>query len=401
MSRMNKSALRWSGFSAIAGLLLMTACSQNFFPSYSSTTSTGGSGTSTTPTGGTDLVYVANSYVNPNTSTTNFTLSGFTIGSGTLTALTGFPVALPFPPTAVAINRANTLLYVGGQGVIYGYGIAANGSLTKVLNAGGQALANANVVSMDISPDGQWLFALDSNGVTVDEFQINSNGLLTSAVGASYAVTSGATVLPTSLRVSQNINNSYVAASLGTAGDVLYTFNTTTGAMVLANQINTPTQSSADQAVAFDNAGATLYVARSGTDAGLVPYIIGQGGSLTAVSGAPFALGAGPSSVLVDATGKYVYVGNKVDSTISGFTIGTNGVLTPLTGSPFASGTFVDALGRDNSGKYLLSTAVGGNPDLKLYTFDTTVPGMLDATATGSTGNPIEPAGSVALALTH
>ncbi len=401
MSRMQNSAVNVAGLVVILGLLLVTGCSQNFFPAYGSSGSTPTGGGGTTPTGATDLVYVASSYFNPNTSTAIYSLSGFSVGTGTLTALSGFPLTLPFPPAAIAINPANTLLFVGGVGVIYGYGIASNGSLTTVTNAGNPALANANVVSMDISANGQWLFALDSNGITIDEFQIGSNGLLTSAVGASYAVTNGATVLPTSLSVSQSTNNSYVAASLGTAGDVLFTFNPTTGAMVLANQINVPTVSTADQAVTFDSTGSTLYVVRSGTDAGLVPYTIGQGGSLTAVSGAPFALGNGPSSVLVDLTGKYVYVGNKVDSTISGFTIGTNGVLTPLAGSPYAAGSFVGALGRDNSGKYLLSTAVGGNPDLKLYSFDTTVPGQLDAAASASTGNPTEPAGSVALALTH
>ncbi len=401
MSSVQKRAACWAGLVVVLSLLLITGCSQNFFPANGSsgTTPTGGGGTS--PTGGTDLVYVASSYLNPNTSTAIYSLSGFSVGTGTVTALSGFPIKLPFAPAAVAINPANTLLYVGGVGVIYGYGIASNGSLTTVTNAGNPALANANVVSMDISPDGQWLFALDSNGITIDQFQIASNGLLTSAVGASYAVKNGATVLPTSLKVSQNLNNSYVAASLGTAGDVLFTFNTATGAMVLANQVNVPTLSTADQAVTFDGTGSTLYVVRSGTDAGLVPYKIGQGGSLTVVSGAPFTLGNGPSSVLVDLTGKYVYVGNKVDSTISGFTIGTNGVLTPLTGSPYVAGTFVGSLGRDNSGKYLLSTAVGGNPDLKLYSFDTTVPGQLEATATASTGNPTEPAGAIALALTH
>ena len=99
-------------------------------------------------------------------------------------------------------------------------------------------------------------------------------------------------MVPSSIRVSQNTTGSlWVAAALGTAGDVLYSLNTSTGAMAQVNQVNPPTTSSADQAVAFDAAGATLYVARSGTDGGLVPYTIGANGSLSAVSGAPYALG--------------------------------------------------------------------------------------------------------------
>ena len=41
---------------------------------------------------------------------------------------------------------------------------------------------------------------------------------------------------------------------------------------------------------------------------------------------------------MIDATGKYIYVGNKVSGTISGFSIGTGGVLTALAGSPYTSG---------------------------------------------------------------
>jgi 6-phosphogluconolactonase len=254
---------------------------------------------------------------------------------------------------------------------------------------------------MNISPDGKWLFGLDTNGMTIDEFQIQSGGGLALTTGASYTVKNGQTVVPNSIRVSQNANNLYVAAALGTGGDLLYVLNTSTGALTLANEVISPTTTSADQAVAFDSAGATLYVARSGTDAGLIPYAIGSGGSLTAVSGAPYAVGSGPSSIVLDATGKHVYVGSKVSGTISGFSIGTGGVLTALAGSPYTSGAGVASLGRDNSGKYILAAAVNGGPDVQMYSFDATTAGMLDTSGTASTGDPTEPAGANSIALTH
>ncbi len=352
------------------------------------------------PTNTGDYAYVASATVSG--SNTAYTLSGFTVGTGTLTPLTGFPITLPFPPTTTVINSTNTYLYVAGLGVIYGYAISSTGALTQIASNGNVALVNANVVSMAISPGGQWLFALDANGVTIDEFEIQTGGVLSSVTGASYAVTNGGTVVPSSIRVSQNTTgNIWVAAALGTGGDVLYLLNTSTGAMTLATQVNPPTTSSADQALAFDAAGATLYVARSGTDGGLIPYAIGANGSLGAVSGAPYALGSGPSSIVLDATGKYVYVGNKVSNTISGFSIGTGAVLTALAGSPYAAGSGVSALGRDNSGKYILATAVGGSPDVQMYSFDATTPGMLDASGTASTGFPYEPAGAVSVSLMH
>jgi 6-phosphogluconolactonase len=370
-----------------------------FFPPSNSSSSSSSSGGTTTPTTTGDYAYVTSSLTT--SSTAIYTLTGFSVGTGTLTELTGFPLTLPFAPTATAINPANTVLYVGGIGVIYGYTISSTGALTPISSGGSVALANADVVSMDISPDGQWLLALDSNGVAIDEFQIQSGGLLASATGASYTVTNGQMVVPNSIRVSQNANNLYVAAALGTGGDLLYVLNTSTGALTLANQITPPTTSSADQSVAFDSTGATLYVARSGSNAGLIPYTIGSGSSLTAVSGSPYALGSGPSSIVLDATGKYVYVGNKVSGTISGFSIGTGGALTALAGSPYTSGAGVASLGRDNSGKYILAAAVGGGPDVQMYSFDATTAGMLDGSGTASTGDPTEPAGANSISLTH
>ncbi|HWZ50849.1 MAG TPA: beta-propeller fold lactonase family protein [Granulicella sp.] len=389
---------RWAGLSALLVLPLLAGCA-GFFPKTTSTTSTGtGSGGTTTSNTG-DYAYVASSFLSG--STAIYTLTGFSVGSGALAKLSGFPVTLPFAPITTAITPANTYLYVGGQGSIYGYAISSTGALTQLGSNGSVILATANVVAMDISPDGQWLFALDSNGSTIDEYQIQANGLLAPTTGTAYAVASGTPVVPSGIRVSKNPNNAYLAVALGTGGDLLYTLNTSTGGITFVTAVPPPTTSTADQAVTFDASGATLYVARSGTYGGLVPFAIGQGGTLTAVSGAPFALGAGPSSIVIDSTGKYVYVGNKVSGTISGFSIGSGGVLTALSGSPYASGSGVASLGRDNSGTYLLAAAVNGGPDVQMYTFDSTTPGKLDPSGTAFTGNPIEPAGALSVALTH
>ncbi len=107
---------------------------------------------------------------------------------------------------------------------------------------------------------------------------------------------------------------------------------------------------------------------------------LGQAGALTPVTGTPFAAGSGTFAVTLDPTGTYVYAANRTDGTISGYTIvpGTTTAalsLTPLSGSPYASGTGVQALGMDSTGKYLLAVAVGGSPDLTMYSFDIPVPG--------------------------
>ena len=389
--------LRNSTFLTISlSLLCATGC-KNFFTPINSTGT--GSGT-VTNTG--DFAYVA-SVNTVSVSNPIYTLSGFTVGAGTLTELSGFPLVLPIVPALAVVNPANSILYVAGETTIYGYTISSTGALTEILNASStQPLASANIVSMCISPDGQWLLALDATplAVTVDEFQISSSGLLSLATGATYSlVNSTATINPSSIAVAPT--GDYVAVSLGTGGDVLFNFDTSTGTLTTASQVNVPTSSTADQALTFDPAGATLYIARSGTDGGVVPYTISSTGALTVVSGAPFALGSGPSSIVIDKTGTYLYVGNRNDSTISGFSIGTGAVLTALSGSPYAAGSNIDALARDNSGDYILSTALNGSPDVKMYSFDATSPGKLDPSTTASTGDPTEPAGAIAIALTH
>lgn len=405
--------LRWSllkmrvaksgcGVAVLLGLVSITGCS-GFFPPITSTS--GSTGTSTTN----DYVYVANSFTSSTSGTSSvYAITGFSVGTAALTAISGATQTLPVAPNAIVVTPSNGFLYVAASGVIYGYTInSSTGALTAILNAsGGQALANADIVSMVVSPDGQWLLGLDANQslVTIDEFQIGTTGLLGTEAGSQYALQSQASIVAESIAVSPAGN--YIAASLGTGGVVMFSLTTSTGAVAPVSELTASTTSSADQAVTFDSTSSMLYVAVSGTNGGVYPFTIGTGGALTEVSGAPFSLGtgdtaAGPASILIDKSGKYLYVGNRSASSISGFSIGTGGVLTALAGSPFTAGTTVSALGYDNTGTYILATASGGTPDLKMYSFDTTTGGALDASTTANTGDTVEPAGAVAIALTH
>ena len=331
-----------------------------------------------------NYVYVANA--------TTETLVGFVVGTGTLTPLTNSNFDLKFVPTAVAVNPANSILFVAGSGLIYAFSIQSGGQLSVLNN--GNAVAVATVASMDISPDGNWLFALDQNGITLDEFQINStSGLLAQATGASYTV-SGATIKPRAVKVAPN--GAYVFVALGTAGDLVFPFNTSTGTVSTPLLLSLPSGTS-DNALAVSPNGSYLYVARSGSPGGLAVYSIGTGGSLTAVSGSPFAAGNDPFSVVVNNAGTDVYVANQLDSTISGYAVASNGTLTALSGSPYANGSAVSALATDRTGAYLLAVAGAGSPDLTMYSFGTA--GTLNSVTSTSTGT--DPTGPVALATTH
>ncbi|WP_263383491.1 lactonase family protein [Granulicella arctica] len=390
-----RSELQLAGAVVAAVLVLLTGCGGGFFPPL--TTGTGGTGTGTgTSTG--DFVYVANS--------TTGTIAGYSVatttaGAGTLTAVSGSPYSLALPPTAMAITPSNSFLYLSELGGIYAYSInATTGVLTTVSSGGALATTNFGSVSLDISPDGQWLFALSQDSATLQEYQINATtGALAAIATPTYVGVGGTQAVAKMVKVAPS--GAYVFLALGTGGDIVYPFNTTTGALNITTfqQLSTGSTTTSDNALAIDSNTTFLYLARSGGSTGLAVFAIGSNGGLSSVAGSPFAAGGGPFSVLLDSTGKYAYTGNRTDGTISGFSIGTGGVLTALSGSPFATGSTVASLARDKSAKYILAAASAGNPDLTMYSFDATVLGKLDSAATVATGT--DPTGAIQVVATH
>ncbi|HEU5340375.1 lactonase family protein [Edaphobacter sp.] len=370
-------AKMWARVMAVATLPFLAGCT-GFFPPVNGGGGGGGS------TG--NYVYVANA--------NRSSISGFSIGAGKLTKVANSPLPLGYTPVAMAVTPSNSFLYVAGPLSINVYAMNANGSLTVPTN--GSTVASATVVSLDVSPDGKWLFGLDGFQQVLDVYAINtSTGGLAAVGNPQYPVTTGAWV-PRMVRVSPN--GALVFAALGTAGDAVFTFNSTTGVATWSQSLtfNTPTS---DNALAIDSNSAYLYVARSGVGPGVAVYSIGTGGKLTPVTGSPFAAGTQTYSVVLNKAGTDVYAANRGDSTISGYAIGAGGLLTPLAGSPYKSGLQVTSLGIDSSGKYLLAAANGGTPDLTMYGFDATTPGRLDSLTSASTDTA--PSNPVAVALTH
>ena len=233
-------------------------------------------GSTTTPTN--DYVYVANA--------TTETVSGFAVGTGTLTSVTGTSYSLGFPPTAVAVNPADSILFVGSNTAIYAFAINSSTGALSVLNGGG-AVGYAYVASMDISPDGNWLIALDQNNLTLDEFLINSStGVLTAYNPTYYPVPSGATVVAHGVKFAPSGRLSVPCAGYrGRCG--VYSFDT---CLDVAGGVNTVPLSlslgigiepNSDNALAVSpDSNALSFIARGSgpPEAGLAAYTIGSGG---------------------------------------------------------------------------------------------------------------------------
>ena len=365
----------------LAGLGAITGCG-GFFPA--STT------TPITPTSSGDYVYVVNQ--------TTDSLTGFAVGTGTLTGIASYALVAGLAPASAVVSRPNTFVYVGGNGAITCYAIGTGGVLTAV--SGGGAAATANFISMDTSPDGQWLLGLDSITLSVYVYRINTTtGALTLNSTTTYAAPGSGTASPRTIRISPS--GAFVAASLGAGGDVLFTFNTTSGVITSTNPATVSLASGySDNAVTFSKDSAFAIFARGGPTSGtstLATYGVSSAGALTVVQSS-IASGNAPFSLLVDSTGGYVYAANRGDGTISGYSL-ANGTLTALGSAPYTSGTAPTALVLDNTGKYMVAAASGGSSDVTLYGFDALTSGKLDALAVSASGS--DPAGSVALAATH
>ena len=344
-----------------------------------------------------DYVYVANA----GTSAATATLTGFAVGTATLTAVPGSPYTLGFTPVSLAINPANSILFVSGHtgtgiGVIYAFSIGAGGALSA-LNNGNALSLSGEEISMDISPDGQWLMGLNADNTSLDEYGIvyNTNTQVLRLTGPSampyYNLVTG-TIGASQVKVAPD--GDFVFASLGTAGDLVYQLNTTTGVLTALSPLPPISTTTSDNALAVSSGSSYLYIARSGTNGGLAVYTISSSGALQEVSGSPLAAGSQPSSVVANTSGTDIYVANQNSGTISEYGVVTStGAVSLLSPATIATVSAPWALAVDSSGDYLLTISQTGSPNLTMYSYTA---GQLTFSTSSPTGT-----GPVAIAATH
>jgi 6-phosphogluconolactonase (cycloisomerase 2 family) len=94
------------------------------------------------------------------------------------------------------------------------------------------------------------------------------------------------------------------------------------------------------RSVIVDLTGRFVYVVNRGSDDVSAFLIHSRDGSLEEVPGSPFKVGARPFGMHLHANGKFAYVANSRTNDISGFAIDSDrGALRPLPGSPFRAGS--------------------------------------------------------------
>lgn len=265
--------------------------------------------------------------------------------SGALTPA-GASAAVGAQPDWISIDPLERFAYVTCPNGVYGFTIAADGSLSPMA---GSPFTNIGVGDTAVDAGGNYLYMVHygpGKGITggVSAFAIDpASGRPAEIAGSPYATgVSGADSLTFA-----GANRLYVVNSAPTLPSVTaFNVNPATGELALGattavqGGANTPSP----RGIAVDPGGRYVYVADRANNLVESFAVTSNQGALTAVSGSPYATGVNPFSLAVDPSGAFLSSGDYgIDGntgSLGRFVVNlANGTLTPMSGSPNATGT--------------------------------------------------------------
>ena len=323
----------------------------------------------------------------------------FNSTTGALTAVAGSPFATN-GPTGYVVNfdPSGQLVYVGNLAsaisVLSFDKTSGALSFLQTVAANGRTEGFAitqGVAPVSVTPSYAYVANHDSGNVSA--FTVNSSsGALTSISGSPFA----AATHPKSIALDPHGRFAFVVTE-DAGGNVLpYTIENT-GGLSAGTAADASNVSGTPRSGTVDPSGRFLLVSDWIVDSIYVYSINQSSGVLTAVSGSPFASGftsfsSDSTSVVVDPTGRFVYV-CEFDNHVSGFTINRfTGALTAMSGSPYTVGTNAASLAVDPTGKFLFVVDAGGNQVFR-YAINpgTGVPGASASVAVGTAPKFVAP----------
>ncbi len=322
------------------------------------TVSSGGIGPLTMAvTGNYYHLYVANA--------TSKTVVHFSIATnGTLTAAD--TITLAAPPVSLAVNQANTYLYVVSgttSATLSEYPISATGVIGAV--ASQQALTVPGYTGDQMTPvavnvlannnnvyaTAYDLSAYNPNGTPTSSanpgwvfgYSVGSGGALTATTGSPYK----AGVKPSGI-VSDPVNRFVYVTDFASNELIGYSIQTNG---TLAFMVNGPFKTGNEPSgVAIDPRGIYIYVSNS-LDSSITGYTISlPTGTPSAIvnsnSSLVYATDTQPDAIAIDpALGRFVYTTNYIGNSVSGFRMNTDtGVVAPTQATPYPSGSKPTAL---------------------------------------------------------
>lgn len=342
-----------------------------------------------------NFVYTANAGGNQST------VSALSVSpsSGQLSPLADSPYNAGSGSIALTSDPTRGRLYVANSqsGNISGFTIdLKSGALSPI--ASSPFGAESGMDSLAIAPDGGFVYAVTGNSANLWGYSVDSGGALTptgllpTLIDASATSSSFIAVDPSGKYVYTTTRNSVSASIYGFSRD------SATGAVTPLPGFPVAVGGLANQA-GFDHAGKFLLVTGTsefGIQGGVEVFSLDSAsGSLSLVAG-PVQVGTDPAGVAVDSSGKYVYIPNTADATISAFSLdGSSGALTAVSGSPFPSGgngNINGPLGIATGGSF--AYVCNASNDISVFSINTST-GVLTAVA----GSPFPDGGNAPSAI--
>jgi trimeric autotransporter adhesin len=337
-----------------------------------------------------------------NAAGTNGQATGLAPGTTLITAALGAINSNANPATltvvafayAVNINKFNT----ANASNLSQYLIGTNGTLSPMNTP--TVVTGPNPYSLTTDPNGQYVYVAnyDTLSVTgsVSQFAIGADGSLTPLTPATIAAGNGPN------GIAANPAAPYVYVVNYNSSDV---YQYSIGAGGLLNPLATPTVAAGTNAasIALTPTGTYAYVANNnfpGATGSVSQYSIDAlgtptAGSLTPLSTPSVPAGAWPNDIVVDPSGRFVYVVNSntnaSGNSISQYTIGANGLLTPMSSPTVPTGTqpwsiTIDAAGRN---AYVSNRNNGNVGTVSHYTIDAATGALTLAVPLAPATNPV------------
>ncbi len=257
-------------------------------------------------------------------------------------------------PVSMAVSSDYANLYVANQGTGSGNGSVAhfaidgNGVLTKK----DSVTPSTPPVAVAVNAANTDLFVVSgTNSATLAAYPLSSGAIGAAASQVTLTVPgfAGDAIVPTGVFALANNNAVYVTAydqsAYNPGGATTSTANpgwifgyTVGSGGALAPAPGSPWKAGVKpSALAADPTSRFLYATDFASNQ-LIGYTIQSGSVLAFLINGPFRTGNEPAAVTIDPRGKYMYVANALDSSISGYTIdlatGTPTTTVNITGSP-------------------------------------------------------------------
>lgn len=335
------------------------------------------------------------------------------IGRGAAAAM--MSLAMGFGLTACTRDYTVAYVYVttspkNGQGGGVGeYAVDYQSGALSALT-GSPIAAGNNPVGLVAAPNGLFVYVLNHDDSTVQEFAVGTNGTLTSK--NTYSITgtfpTSANIDPTGkfLYVTYTYQTGYSATNPGPGGVSIFPINSDNSLGTALNQ-NVGINPVAVVTNGFNNfvyvvdqeaspSAAVLGFTRDTTTGALTVVPGTTVGPL--VPGGPtvakgFAAGVTPSAIAEDPAGHFVYVTDKAANQLIGYVVQSNGALVPMVNGPFSTGLYPVAVTIDPRGLYLYVANYNANT-VSAYAINTTT-----GTPAGTVGSGATAVGTAPTAL--